>query len=465
MARVAGVSLARTLLLGGATVVILHKSTNSFPVAPFVTRSHSLVFVDSYRERSCWSRSSSSSSLLHATKKKGKGKNESSSRKPQRQGFGLSLNSEKKRKGSGSVVAEISNIDDDFAAFPRLDPDVQKTLVPSPPVLFHEPGVLTDEVYDRLNQIYGFENFNRPLVVRDSNQQSATCSLQELITSIDSDVDDGFPLLKSIPESSVKQDSANDEPSTQNLVSLLNQMPAFDEFRVLHMDPLVLAIDDFLTGEECDRYVRMSTNGPSGTTLQSQSPTVGKDSSSRSQRTSTTWYHYYKNTPELMAKATKLVGFPTMHRWEEPQTVRYRRTEKFTWHLDALGPGENRPTKGGQRIATLLVYLTDLTAEEGGATMFRDLQSPEGERLAVVPKKGSALLFFPAAGGIENSPFDIRTLHCGQAVNVKATADKWIAQLWLCERDYTPTAPDAKNLHSLAFDAVSDYCGSRSDRI
>lgn len=75
-----------------------------------------------------------------------------------------------------------------------------------------------------------------------------------------------------------------------------------------------------------------------------------------------------------MAKASRLLGLESINRWEEPQTVRYRRNEKFTWHLDALSPEEATNEKGaGQRIATLLVYLTELTRDDGGATMFRDL--------------------------------------------------------------------------------------------
>lgn len=62
---------------------------------------------------------------------------------------------------------------------------------------------------------------------------------------------------------------------------------------------------------------------------------------------------------------------------------RYRRNEKFTWHLDALGPTELDEKKGGQRTATLLVYHTDLDEEEGGATIFRDLRDKNGERLRV----------------------------------------------------------------------------------
>ena len=58
---------------------------------------------------------------------------------------------------------------------------------------------------------------------------------------------------------------------------------------------------------------------------------------------------------------------------------RYRRNEKFTWHLDALSPeAATDPSGAGQRVATLLVYLTDLKENEGGATMFRDLGGGDG---------------------------------------------------------------------------------------
>ena len=74
------------------------------------------------------------------------------------------------------------------------------------------------------------------------------------------------------------------------------------------------------------------------------------------------------------------------------------------------------------------------------------------------PKKGSALLFFPSAGGIPNTPFDIRTLHAGEAVSASSPTDKWIAQLWLRhEEGYKPTAPPG-NTHASAEQDVTEYC-------
>jgi len=64
-------------------------------------------------------------------------------------------------------------------------------------------------------------------------------------------------------------------------------------------------------------------------------------------------------------------------------TKRYRRSEKFTWHLDALGPSDELAKSGGQRVATLIVYLADLPEGSGGSTMFRDLGGESGEPLKV----------------------------------------------------------------------------------
>ena len=107
----------------------------------------------------------------------------------------------------------------------------------------------------------------------------------------------------------------------------------------------------------------------------------------------------------------------------------------------------------------MLVYLTDMGENGGGASMFRDLgDSDSGSFLKVQPKKGSALLFFPSAGGIPNSPFDIRTLHAGEAVSNDAKADKWIAQLWMRENNlYQPSGPP-NNSHAAASEAINKYC-------
>lgn len=426
-----------------------------------------------------------------------------------RSGGGGGFEKQTKNLSKNKFEQKTKSDDDDTSIFPPLDDNVLKTIIPSIPNLYNEAGELPYEIYDRLNQIYGFPHFNYE---SSHPTTTSTLSLSDLLTN---------PVQYESTESNGNKQKSLGSSHTYDC---LQQIPPFTQFRVLHIDPLVLAIDDFFTNEECDRYISISEEVEDDTTkiltnnnsnqnvLKNRSPTVGKDLNAKSQRTSTTYYHLFGSVCELMSKATRLLGLRSMNQWEEPQTVRYRANEKFTWHLDALDPNgltAINPTKpkyspnssavhtsnAGQRLATLLVYLTDVKSENGGATIFRDLQGAEvtatasttngnndgiqedialekrpsiGKNyLRVQPKKGMALLFFPAAGNIANTPYDIRTIHCGEMVTSSSTAsttpgnvnldEKWIAQIWLRASQYQPTAPPG-NQHDNAIQSIEKYC-------
>jgi len=145
---------------------------------------------------------------------------------------------------------------------------------------------------------------------------------------------------------------------------------------------------------------------------------------------------------------------------EEPQIVRYRTGEEFSWHYDEIPKAQLE--NGGQRLATLLVYLNELEEGRGGGTVFRDLMPPitigeDGKKkkrskrnsrtgnaakssstierqLTVRPKTGTALLFFPS---YKDGTPDIRTLHKGEV----ALDKKMIAQLWIHEGSYRAGVP------------------------
>lgn len=411
-------------------------------------------------------------SSLHAKAKTKKKKNKATTTRTG--GFGTVV--EKKAPQKKKEVG-------DYAAFPALQQQVKATLVPAFAEDRENAGQLIVQLLERLDQIYGFPDFNFPEghfdkeEKEDDSPKEESMSFDELLSggtstpkpsSVSSDFGDLLKpktdfvdLIASASGGSVKTPEAGSSKSSKNIS--VENLPQFDKFRVLHVDPMVLAVDDFFTDEECDEYVAKCTNPTKRTSnndmpMMSSSKTVGNDSIAKAQRTSTTWFHHFKSVPELMAKASRLLGLRNINRWEEPQTVRYQPGEKFTWHLDAFTPSDRLTELGGQRVATLLVYLTDMDENTGGATQFRDLGFVEGEFLKVEPKKGTALLFFPAAGGIPETPFDIRTLHAGEAVSVDATKDKWIAQMWLRELDtYTPSAPPG-NSHSMGYDASEEYC-------
>jgi hypothetical protein len=203
------------------------------------------------------------------------------------------LNAEKIASMGGIVSPPPSTIKepDDYSVFPCLDEHVVKTIIPAG----DEDG-MTDEIFDRLNSVYGFPRFNF--------ETSGELPFSEMFLS--------------------------HRPSSLSLESL----PSFSGIKVLHVDPLILSIPNFFTTKECERYVSMSSE-TNESCIKSRSPTVGK--ASAAQRTSTTYYHQYKNAPEFLAKASRLLGLDTIYQWEEPQTVQYRGSERYTWHYGKTG--------------------------------------------------------------------------------------------------------------------------------
>jgi hypothetical protein len=147
-------------------------------------------------------------------------------------GFGAATAQKKPSTGSSS----------DYAVFPALEQGVKETLVPSEDDADVAPGELPNEIYQRLDQIYGFPRFNYEAIDEEEQQQE-----EESFSFADM-------LSGSLPE---EDDETNDKKDD---VLEISQLPPFDKFRVLHVDPLVLSVDDFFTPEECDAYVDMTTN-------------------------------------------------------------------------------------------------------------------------------------------------------------------------------------------------------------
>ena len=228
--------------------------------------------------------------------------------------------------------------------------------------------------------------------------------------------------------------------------------------KMLHQDPPVFCVDNFFSDSDVDTYVSMiesnegSSSAENKDAVQMSSPTFSS-SLSLSRRTSTTWFCKYKSVATLLAKAQRLLNLDDLKQIEEPQLVRYLTGQEFSWHYDEIPP--NQLSNGGQRLATLLVYLNDVDA--GGGTIFRDLKSPisksskrndDHNQLTVRPKRGRALVFFPAYKK-DGTP-DQRTLHKGEVAQDK----KMIAQLWIHEREYHAVLPEG-NFQSEAVDGVN----------
>lgn len=105
------------------------------------------------------------------------------------------------------------------------------------------------------------------------------------------------------------------------------------------------------------------------------------------------------------------------------QLQKYGKTQEYRPHYDWLDPDSaghrSHLARGGQRLATFVLYLCDVA--QGGGTVFPNLG------LEVFPKKGSALWFLNTDSNHQPDP---QTLHGGAPVvsGTKIIANKWLRQ-------------------------------------
>ncbi len=125
----------------------------------------------------------------------------------------------------------------------------------------------------------------------------------------------------------------------------------------------------------------------------------------------------------LEARIAQLVRWP-VENGEGLQVLHYRPGAEYKPHYDYFDPEEpGTPTilrRGGQRVATLVIYLND--PEQGGGTTFPDVQ------LEVAPRRGNAVFF-----SYDRPHPATRSLHGGAPV---IRGEKWIATKWLREREF-----------------------------
>jgi prolyl 4-hydroxylase len=122
-------------------------------------------------------------------------------------------------------------------------------------------------------------------------------------------------------------------------------------------------------------------------------------------------------------RVAKLLRWPVKN-FEGMQVLRYWRGAQYRPHYDYFDPNEPATpallARGGQRVATLIMYLHEPT--RGGATVFPDAL------ISVPPLRGSGVFFSYA----EAHPASL-SLHGGEPVQA---GEKWIATLWLREQPF-----------------------------
>jgi prolyl 4-hydroxylase len=219
------------------------------------------------------------------------------------------------------------------------------------------------------------------------------------------------------------------ESLSQQLVQMPNSIATAD--REIHMlfaltAPRIVLFGNLLSDEECDEMIRLSRG------KLERSSVVNNETGGYDVHPHRTSYGTYFNRGEnelirrLETRIAELVQFPEAN-GEPIQILHYEPGGEYKPHFDYFDPkqpgNEQVLTQGGQRIATLVMYLNDV--EAGGSTVFPEVG------IDVLPRRGNAVYFAYCS---ETGSLDPRSLHGGSPVSA---GEKWIATKWFRQREYS----------------------------
>eukprot|EP00884_Botryococcus_braunii_P010480 jgi/Botrbrau1/19433/Bobra.0338s0056.1 len=196
--------------------------------------------------------------------------------------------------------------------------------------------------------------------------------------------------------------------------------------------PRAFVFKNFLSSDECDYLVGKARPMMVKSTVVDNE--TGKSVDSKVRTSTGTFFARQEDAViERIEKRISLVTHLPEDHGEGLQVLHYQAGQQYEPHHDFFHDKYNaRPENGGQRIATVLMYLTE--AEEGGETVFPEAETKvHGEEwsecarkgLAVKTKKGDALLFYSLT---PDGEVDHRSLH-GSCPTTKG--EKWSATKWL----------------------------------
>jgi prolyl 4-hydroxylase len=188
-------------------------------------------------------------------------------------------------------------------------------------------------------------------------------------------------------------------------------------------NPRVVVLGNLLSAEECEALIE-SARPHLARSLTVQTQTGGEELNP--DRTSSGMFFTRGQTPEVArveARIARLLNWP-LENGEGFQVLNYKPGAEYKPHYDYFDPNEpGTPTilrRGGQRVATLVMYLNEPT--RGGGTTFPDIG------LEVAPVRGNAVFF-----SYDRAHPATRTLHGGAPV---IEGEKWVATKWLREREF-----------------------------
>lgn len=193
---------------------------------------------------------------------------------------------------------------------------------------------------------------------------------------------------------------------------------------LLHADPHVLQVDDFLTSAECEAIIDWAR--PRLAPCLVKNAETGRVETDPT-RTSTNANIPQSAVPTVTDKVCQLLQAPSSRHLEIFQVLRYTAGQTFVPHTDGFdGPVDACGFEQSGRLVTLFCYLNTMPPQTGGETRFTQLSSDNGgdETLLVAPVAGKAVLHFPNSVDLQE---DSRTEH--ESIPV-VDGEKWLFVTW-----------------------------------
>ncbi|MCA9841811.1 MAG: 2OG-Fe(II) oxygenase [Cyanobacteria bacterium HKST-UBA03] len=190
----------------------------------------------------------------------------------------------------------------------------------------------------------------------------------------------------------------------------------------MYSRPKVCVLPNFLSHQECDHMMELANRMLCPSTV--IDPTTGHNVPNKDRSSHNACF--YRGQDEVISQIEQRIANVTMlpvEYGEGLQVLRYEVGQEYKPHFDYFDPtlsGSKQPLdEGGQRVATMLMYLS--APEEGGETTFPDIG------LSVAPVKGNAILFWSVLPNLQVDPL---SKHGSAPVKsgVKWTMTKWIRQ-------------------------------------
>jgi prolyl 4-hydroxylase len=186
------------------------------------------------------------------------------------------------------------------------------------------------------------------------------------------------------------------------------------------MSPRVLVLGSFLSDEECDALIV----GARAKMARSETVVPETGGSEVNEARTSQGMFYERGQTEVIkrieARIAAMTDWPLVN-GEGLQILHYRPGAEYKPHYDYFDPAQSGMAavlkRGGQRVATLVMYLN--TPEVGGGTSFPDIH------MEVSAIKGNAVFF-----SYDRPHPMTKSLHGGAPV---VKGEKWVATKWLRE--------------------------------